>query len=202
MECQLQLVQTTARHVCSFLEQAMKLQCNGCLVNHPSQLQHECLMLSGEDRVRFCLEQALLLVNWGQVKTDFDQKWAHTRFRDKVWYQTLWTDDSWYEQLLSALLTQQHSPDTWITININTSISTFTFPRGLTMNRLYMAYHIPNQQCVHLQIRIVSFIMFWVSLVKSFSIMNHPTLYWEGGWYVLLLWIEVNFLPAVNSVWW
>ena len=48
----------------------------------------------------------------------------------------------------------------------------------------------------------VSFITFWLSLVKSLLIMNHPTLYWEGGWYVLLLWIEVNILPAVNSVWW
>ena len=68
MECQLQLVQTTACHLRSFLERAMKLQCNGYLVNHPSQLQHECLILSGEDRIRFCLDQALLLVNWGQGK--------------------------------------------------------------------------------------------------------------------------------------
>ena len=145
MECQLQLVQTTACHLRSFLERAMKLQCNGYLVNHPSQLQHECLILSGEDRIRFCLDQALLLVNWGQGKKDFDQKWTHTRFYDKVWHQTLWTYGSWYEQLLSAVLTQ-HSPDIWIMININTSYSTFTLQSALTMNELNMAYHIPSEQ--------------------------------------------------------
>ena len=104
MECQLQLVQTTARYVRCFLDEAMEFECNGCSVDHPSQLQHECIMLGGEDRIRFCLDQALLLVDWKRVKTDFDQSWSYTRFHDKVWYQTLWPNDGWYEQLVSALL--------------------------------------------------------------------------------------------------
>ena len=40
-------------------------------------------MMGGEDRIRFCLDQALLLVDW-----DFDQSRSHTRFHDKVWYKT------------------------------------------------------------------------------------------------------------------
>ena len=36
-------------------------------------------------------------------------------------------------------------------ININTSSSTFTPLSALTMNELYMAYHIPSQQYICLQ---------------------------------------------------
>ena len=107
MECQLQLAQTTARHVHRLLDQAIEFKCDGCSVDHPSQLQHECLMLSGEAHIRFCVDQALLLVDWGKVKTDFDRSWSHIRFHDKVRYQTLWTDDSWYERLVSVLLAQE-----------------------------------------------------------------------------------------------
>ena len=113
MECQLQLAQTTARHVHCFLDEAIEFECNGCSVEHPSQLQHECLMLSGEAHIRFCLDQALLLVDWERVKTDFDQSWSHTRFHDKVWYQTLWPNDGWYEQLVSALLALDCLSDAW-----------------------------------------------------------------------------------------
>ena len=71
MECQLQLAQTTARHVHRLLDQAIEFKCDGCSVDHPSQLKHECLMLSGEAHIRFCLDQALLLVDWGKVENRF-----------------------------------------------------------------------------------------------------------------------------------
>ena len=58
MEIQLQLVKTTARLVHCFLAQAMNFECNGCLVEHPTQLKHECFMLSGEYHVKFCLDLA------------------------------------------------------------------------------------------------------------------------------------------------
>ena len=107
MEAQLQLVKTTASHVRCFIDQAMNFECNGCLADHPSQINHECLMLSGEDRIRFCLDRALLLVDWEKVKTDFHHSCPQTSFHDQEWFQTLWTDNSWFEQLVSALLLQE-----------------------------------------------------------------------------------------------
>ena len=156
MECQLQLVQTTARHVRCFLDQAMEFECNGCSVDHPSQLQHECLMLSGEDRIRFCLDQALVLVDWEKVKTDFDQSWAHTRFHDKVWYQILWTNDGWYEQLVSASLALDCLMHDLISVVMYIYIPALPFPtfillNALTTDELYMAYHFPSQQYIGLQ---------------------------------------------------
>ena len=104
MEAQMQLVRLAARHVHYFLDHAMNFECNGCSVDHPSQLQHECLMLDGEDRIRFCLDQALLLVDWGQVKHEFEKSCPRVCSHGKEWFQTLWADVSWYDQLVSALL--------------------------------------------------------------------------------------------------
>ena len=113
MEAQLQLVKTTASHVRCFIDQAMNFECNGCLVDHPSQINHECLMLSGEDRIRFCLDRALLLVDWEKVKTDFHHSYPQTSFHDQEWFQTLWSDNSWFEQLVSAVLHQECLSDAW-----------------------------------------------------------------------------------------
>ena len=71
MEAQLQLVQATARLVRHVLHAAMAVECCGCLVNHPSQMQHHCLFLSGEACIRYCLDQALLLADWESVKEEF-----------------------------------------------------------------------------------------------------------------------------------
>ena len=155
MECQLQLVQTAARHVRCFLDETMEFECNGCSVDHPSQLQHECIMLGGEDRIRFCLDQALLLVDWERVKTDFDQSWSHTRFHDKVWYQTLSTNDGWYEHLVSALLALDCLSDAWPDFCGDVYVPALPFPtfillNALTTDGLYMAYHFPSQQYIGL----------------------------------------------------
>ena len=73
MEAQVQLIKLTAGHVSHYLEEAMLNECNGCMISHGSQLQHSCLMLSGEDRIRFCLDRALLLVDWEKFTKAFVQ---------------------------------------------------------------------------------------------------------------------------------
>lgn len=70
MEVQLQLVKAVARQVRKCLGVAMKAECNGCVEKHPSQIQHECVKLEGEDAVRFALDHALRLVRWDMVKRD------------------------------------------------------------------------------------------------------------------------------------
>ena len=117
MEAQLQLVQATARLVRRVLHAAMAVECYGCMVNHPSQMQHHCLFLSGEARIRYCLDRALLLADWESVKEEFwsritlDPSNCPTCFHDVEWFQNLWSDEDWWEQLLSALLAQEHPED-------------------------------------------------------------------------------------------
>ena len=117
MEAQLQLVQATARLVRHVLHAAMAVECCGYVVNHPSQVQHHCLFLSGEACIRYCLDQALLLADWESVKEEFwsritlDPSYCPTSFHDVEWFQNLWSDEDWWEQLMSALLAQEHPDD-------------------------------------------------------------------------------------------
>ena len=112
-------------------------------------------------------------------------------------------------------------------INVSTSYSTFNLLNALTMDELYIAYHFPSQQYIGLQEckhcfaiilrgrcshncpdsdsvnEDVSFLQYILSTIGEIIIdqeSSSPVL--RGGWYVLLLWTEVNILPAVNSVWW
>ena len=52
METQLQLVQAMAWIVRGILNDAMVKECNGCLVNHPSQIHPEC-QWGGSDKILF-----------------------------------------------------------------------------------------------------------------------------------------------------
>ena len=111
MEIQLQLVSAVARQLQPYLDHALRAQCNGCLVDHPSQYQHECIMLEGEDGIRYGLELALTLIDWNAVKHDF---WQHVSinhminlpkcYNDVNWLQKLYQYDSCKELLVSALL--------------------------------------------------------------------------------------------------
>ena len=112
-------------------------------------------------------------------------------------------------------------------INVSTSYSTFILLNALTMDELYIAYHLPSQQYIGLQEckhcfaiilrggcshncpdsdsvnEDVCFLQYILSTIGEIIIdqeSSSPVL--RGGWYVLLLWTEVNILPAVNSVWW
>ena len=107
----MQLIKLTAQHVSHYLEEAMLNECNGCILSHGSQLQHSCLMLNGEDRIKFCLDRALLLAYWEKLKKVFVQSYLQFNFYDKEWFQTLWADAIWYDQLVSALLAQECQSD-------------------------------------------------------------------------------------------
>ena len=114
MEAQKQLVMVTARYVSLHLQNAMLIECNGCLVHHASQIEHECVMLTGEERIRFCLDKALTLVDWEKVKNDFVQISSAPYFPDKNCIQHLWTNASWLKQLMFVLLSLEHPTDPWV----------------------------------------------------------------------------------------
>ena len=54
-------------------------KCNCCIISYGSQLQHSCLMLSGEERIRF-LDRALLLADWEKLKKAFVQSYPQFNF--------------------------------------------------------------------------------------------------------------------------
>ena len=99
MEIKVQLVSATAREVESWLNPAMHELCNGCYFDHPSQIQHECLMLEGEERIRFCIYKALDMLDWKKVSQDW---WQHLSVAHQIacprhcgdidWLRHVWRD--------------------------------------------------------------------------------------------------------------
>ena len=75
MDIQIQLVSIIASEIKPLLHQAMTECCCGCQHQHPSQKQHQCIML--EDReawIYFCLDRALDLLNWKKIGNDFRRR--------------------------------------------------------------------------------------------------------------------------------
>ena len=79
------------------LHQAMAVECYGCMVKHPSQMQHHCLFLSGEACIRYCLDWFILLVDWVKMKKEF---WNHITLDPMEWPSLFW-DDEWFQNLWS-----------------------------------------------------------------------------------------------------
>ena len=115
MELQIKLVEATAHHVYNRLQEAMRTECVGCLISHGSQKQHMCLMMEGEEYVRYCLDKALTLVDWHQVKSTFWKSLnvhlmlqCHPCYDKTLFFQKLWQDKYWKNQLVSVLVNKQN----------------------------------------------------------------------------------------------
>ena len=108
MELELQLVRAVVREVRLQIPSAMEEECNGCYFQHPSQLQHECIMLE-EERIRFCIDRALDMVDWQKVSTE----WWQLRgvecpgCQEDKWLRELWRDECMIEMLITVLLLHQ-----------------------------------------------------------------------------------------------
>ena len=111
MEIQVQFTIATARQVKKCLSIAMKEECNGCQIQHGSQLQHQCVMLEDEEeRVRFCLDKALEIVEWKFVKFEM---FGHMRpslvlrlpgcYDDEKWLRDVWRNEPEREMLVNIL---------------------------------------------------------------------------------------------------
>ena len=111
MEIELQLINAVARQLKPLIPSAMKKECNGCFSDHPSQLQHECVMLEDEEeRIRFVIDTALGMVQWKKVWNDF---WKHLSvfhvlrcprcFDDEDWLRRIFCDPDTKQKLIAAL---------------------------------------------------------------------------------------------------
>ena len=104
MELELQLVRDVVREVRWWIPSAMEEEYNGCYFQHPSQLHHDCFM-SEEEIIRFCIDQALDMVDW-QVSTE----WWQLRgvecpgCHEDKWLRELWRDECMNEMLITVLL--------------------------------------------------------------------------------------------------
>ena len=60
----LALAQSYAVHLRPIIPSVARNLCYGCVVNHPSQVQHDiCILMNEEERILHCLSEALQLVD-------------------------------------------------------------------------------------------------------------------------------------------
>ena len=69
--------QVYARALLNVFASSLMKMCYGCVVDHPSQIHHECLMLSEEEKVQLCFDDMLqnvdedaILEIWNQNVND------------------------------------------------------------------------------------------------------------------------------------
>ena len=115
MHIQVQMVKTVAEHVDRILDTAIQAVCNGCQVDHPSQHQHDCIMIEDrESRVFYGLRPALKMLNWNEVKQDFFHRVSMSQllrcgscFDNVNWWRNLWKEATWEELLIDCLLAEE-----------------------------------------------------------------------------------------------
>jgi len=69
-----EMKKTLARHIACGVAELSKLRCNGCEIDHPSQLQHDCL-LPGDILIDMHFDEAVEKVNSISVIRDWLTLW-------------------------------------------------------------------------------------------------------------------------------
>jgi hypothetical protein len=87
-------------------------RCYGCEIDHPSQREHSCIMLSGEERLDYYGDEALesldeeeLLTQWrASVQTVYKDNVTVNKlfqtFLNKDWRETMMKTNSWKHKII------------------------------------------------------------------------------------------------------
>lgn len=114
MEFYTQLVRAYAKHIEPLVKPVMKKLCHGCQVDHPSQHQHDCLMMEEEEKIRYCLDDCLKLINEREVMDTFTEAMTiaailrcPNHLYEKHFRRHLWVHERWLEDVTSEILALQ-----------------------------------------------------------------------------------------------
>ena len=70
----IRLVRAYAHNIRPYIRRAAHELCYGCLVDHPSQIQHDvCLMMQPQEQVEHCLDYAIRLM---EEELDVEDGWT------------------------------------------------------------------------------------------------------------------------------
>ena len=65
------LIKCYAEEIASVINQLVVENCNGCIIDHPSQRQHPCLMMESDERLSMYFDDALLKISEARVMENF-----------------------------------------------------------------------------------------------------------------------------------
>ena len=109
--------QTLAKHVFFILPSIIKKRCLGCNgIGSVSRTDHiVCCMMSEQDLVAVCFEDALKAVDLQQVKLYYQCAIPSYIFprpdflSEDAWYERLWTDPDWLELVRDKMVRLQQA---------------------------------------------------------------------------------------------
>ena len=65
------LIKCYAEEIASVINQLVVENCNGCIIDHPSQREHPCLMMESDERLSMYFDDALLKISEARVMESF-----------------------------------------------------------------------------------------------------------------------------------
>ena len=65
------LIKCYAEEIASVIKQLVVENCNGCIIDHPSQRQHPCLMMESDERLSMYFDDALSKISEARVMENF-----------------------------------------------------------------------------------------------------------------------------------
>ena len=65
------LIKCYAGEIASVINQLVVENCNGCIIDHPSQRQHPCLMMESDERLSMYFDDALSKISEARVMENF-----------------------------------------------------------------------------------------------------------------------------------
>ena len=75
------LIKCYAEEIASVINQLVVDNCNGCIIDHPSQRQHPCLMMESDERLSMYFDDASSKISEARVMENFMNSLNHIKPR-------------------------------------------------------------------------------------------------------------------------
>ena len=106
------LMKVYALHIHKLMPSVIKKKCFGCEMGRDSQLDHDiCQMMDVDERVKYCLQDAVKLVDERQVTMSLRRMLSMKKFLchpgyifTTAWRSQLWDDEEWCHGVVAELM--------------------------------------------------------------------------------------------------
>ena len=110
-----------AQQLMPIIKQLVTNDCNGCLIDHPSQTEHDrCIMMDFSEQLDMYLDPAMALLKENMVICTWFEYLVRlqppvryheiSQYLDTEWRWDTWIDDAWKTNMIMMLLELEEDP--------------------------------------------------------------------------------------------
>jgi hypothetical protein len=93
-----------AKHVVLELPKVIEKKCYGCMINHPSQKQHDvCLQMNKTEQIWLCIDEALERINEEEIFQEFFNLFPDVGNEAYYDVSTFYESDEWKQELFNIV---------------------------------------------------------------------------------------------------